>query len=629
MKKVVKRGLWAVVILAVVGAGGYYGYKRYKGEKPTIQLVTAAVTHGSVVQGIDATGRLQAVTTVQVGSQVSGTIKSLYADFNSQVKKGQIVAELEPSLFQTQVEQAEATVTRNQADLERARVQLEDTKLKLARARDLAQRKLIPQADLETAEANSHQAEAQLKSAQAQLVQGQASLNQNKVNLGHTVIAAPIDGVVINRNVSVGQTVAASMQAPTLFEIANDLAEMQVMANIDESDIGLISPGQAVRFQVDAFPGQMFTGTVSQVRLNPVIEQNVVSYVTVIDVPNPDLRLRPGMTANVTVEVARVDDTLRVPTSAARFSPAPEVFAALGQPVVTPLNITENTRGDSEGAQASAAGAGRGASATTGGRGGNRGSDGTNGQRAAARAGDTRRGGESGRGEARAGGRETRASDAGGSGEASSPVGGSDDQRAALRAKLQQMSPEERQAFFAARGGGRGGFGGGGRGGGNGGGFDGGGNGGGRGGNVGGGNAGGGGGGAARAARTGQGALRFRGGAPGERRNVPGQVWTVVDNKLKPVAVRIGISGGPNVAITSDTLKEGDIIVTGVIETTEQAAQGVANPLLPQGRGRGNFFGFPGGGNRGGNQGGGNQGGNRGGGGGGGNGGARGGGGRQ
>jgi len=358
MRKVLKRGLWTIVLLALLGGGGYYGYLRYKGEKPTLQLVTATVSRGSVVQGIDATGRLQAVTTVQVGSQVSGTIKELHADFNSQVKKGQVVAELEPSLFQTQVEQAEATVTRSQADLERSRVQLEDTKLKLTRAKDLAERKLIPQADLETAEANNRQAEAALKSAQAQLVQGQANLNQNKVNLSHTVITAPIDGVVINRNVDVGQTVAASMQAPTLFEIANDLAQMQVNANIAESDIGQIAVGQPVRFQVDAFPGQNFTGTVAQVRLNPVIEQNVVSYVTVIAVPNPDLRLRPGMTANVTVEVARADETLRVPTSAVRFTPTPEVFALLGQPV--PENLNAETRSRGEDSQASANPGGRG-----------------------------------------------------------------------------------------------------------------------------------------------------------------------------------------------------------------------------------------------------------------------------
>jgi len=328
-----KKALIVIVVLGLIGAGGYYGYKRYKGGPPLLQLVTAKVSRGDVVQGIVATGRLQAVTTVQVGSQVSGTIKTLNADFNSQVKRGQVVAELEPSLFQTQVEQAEATVVRGRADVERSKVQLDDAKLKLTRAKDLEARRLLPKADLETAEANARTAEAALKSAEAQLVQGEASLNQAKVNLSHTIISAPIDGVVISRNVDVGQTVAASMQAPTLFEIANDLSQMQVNANIDEADIGQIKQGQPVSFQVDAYPGQSFTGTVAQVRLNPVIEQNVVSYVTVINVPNPDLRLRPGMTANVRIEVAREDNTLRVPTSPLRFSPTPELFSSLGQPV--------------------------------------------------------------------------------------------------------------------------------------------------------------------------------------------------------------------------------------------------------------------------------------------------------
>ena len=301
-------------------------------------------------------------------------------------------------------------------------------------------------------------------------MQGQASLNQTKVNLGHTVITAPIDGVVINRNVSVGQTVAASMQAPTLFEIANDLAQMQVSANIDESDIGVISPGQPVRFQVDAYPGQPFTGTVSQVRLNPVIEQNVVSYVTMIDVPNTDLRLRPGMTANVTVEVARVDDTLRVPTSSVRFTPTPEVFAALNQPVPETLNAEHGRSGRDDATAAASPGGGRGegpAVTATDGRGRQgataNATDGRGRQDQRASAADGGRGGSG----ARAGGA---ARDGGGASDGGAP---SDDQRAALRARLQQMTPEERQAFFAARGGGRGGrggrggFGGGGAGGGN------------------------------------------------------------------------------------------------------------------------------------------------------------------
>jgi HlyD family secretion protein len=205
--------------------------------------------------------------------------------------------------------------------------------VKLRRAEQLSAQQLIPATDLETAQANAREAEAGLKAAQAQLVQGRASLRSNEVNLGHTTIKAPIDGIVISRNVDVGQTVAASMSAPTLFVLAQDLKEMQVNASVDESDIGRIEPGQRVEFRVDAHPDQTFAGTVRQVRLEPVVEQNVVSYVTVIDVPNPDLKLKPGMTANVTIEIARADDVLRVPNAALRFRPTTEAFTAIGQQV--------------------------------------------------------------------------------------------------------------------------------------------------------------------------------------------------------------------------------------------------------------------------------------------------------
>ena len=174
-------------------------------------------------------------------------------------------------------------------------------------------------------------AEAQIRSAQAQVTQAQASLNQNQVNLAHTVIEAPIDGLVISRNVDVGQTVAASMQAPTLFVLAADLTKMQVVANLDESDVGRIRPGQRVSFRVDAYPAEDFTGTVAQVRLQPIVQQNVVTYATVIDVPNVDLKLKPGMTANVNIEIARKQNVLRVPNAALRFRPTNEIFAALGQ----------------------------------------------------------------------------------------------------------------------------------------------------------------------------------------------------------------------------------------------------------------------------------------------------------
>jgi HlyD family secretion protein len=283
--------------------------------------LTAAVTRGDVVDVIEATGSLEAVETVEVGTQVSGTIKSLHADFNSRVKAGQVVARLEPSLFEAQVEQARASMIRLEADLERAQVTADDADAKLRRATELWGMQLISRADLEAAEAAARQARAAIKSAEAQLAQGRASLNQSEVNLSHTVIRSPIDGIVISRSVDVGQTVAASMSAPVLFVLARDLGRMRVNASIDEADIGRIAAGQAVTFTVDAHPGERFTGTVSQVRLEPKIESNVVSYVTIIDVANRDLKLKPGMTATVTVEVARQNDALRVPASALRFTP--------------------------------------------------------------------------------------------------------------------------------------------------------------------------------------------------------------------------------------------------------------------------------------------------------------------
>ena len=395
-----KKTFFVLVALGLAGAAAYYGYQRFGASEGGLQLVTAEVGRGDVVQVIDATGRLEAVTTVQVGSQVSGIILALYADFNDSVRAGQVVAELEPSLFETQVEQARANLIRVEADVERSQVQYDDAQLKLQRATELAARNLVPTTDLENAEVTARQAAAALRASEAQVVQAEASVNQAVVNLGHTVIRAPIDGVVISRSVDVGQTVAASMSAPELFQIANDLTQMRVNANIDEADIGLVAAGRPVTFQVDAYPGETFTGVVSQVRLAPVIASNVVSYVTVIDVPNTDGRLRPGMTANVTVEIARAADTLMVPASALRFSPSDEVFAALGQAVPGSEPAAEAaaaTPADAAPAVADAGGAvpaGRGGFADI-----------------------------------------------------------SEDERAALRDRLAALSPEERQAAFGGRGG--------------------------------------------------------------------------------------------------------------------------------------------------------------------------------
>ena len=325
-----KKLLLIATALAVIaaGVGAYYRYRK-AGPEPTV--TTAAVTKGDIVDTVGATGTVQAVTTVQVGTQVSGTIQELHADFNSLVRKGQVIARLDPSLFETQIEQARANLIRAQAELERLKVTLDDARTKLRRAQELWAKKLIPQSDLETADVNVRSTEAQIRSSQAQVTQAEAALNQNQVNLQHTVIEAPIDGLVISRNVDVGQTVAASMQAPTLFVLAADLTKMQVVANLDESDVGRIRPGQRVNFRVDAYPTEDFVGTVSQVRLQPIVQQNVVTYATVIDVPNPELKLKPGMTANVNVEIARRTNVVRVPNAALRFRPTSEIYAALGQ----------------------------------------------------------------------------------------------------------------------------------------------------------------------------------------------------------------------------------------------------------------------------------------------------------
>src|SRR5678816_1783677 len=339
-----KRLLILTLVAAVLAGGGLFYYRAQNAAKvPT--PVTAEVTRGNVVSKVDATGTLAPVTTVQVGSQVSGTVKALFVDYNAHVKKGETIAELDPSLFQTQVDQARATLIKSQSDVDRAKVEVDDSNSKFKRAQELWDQKLIARNDLETAQTTAMQAEASLKSAEAQVTQARASLNQTEVNLQHTIIRSPIDGTVISRSVDVGQTVAASMSAPTLYLIAQDLTHMQVSASIDESDIGRIQTGQLVSFRVDAYPQQTFRGTVKQVRLDAKTDQNVVSYTTMIDVPNEDLRLKPGMTANVTVQIAANDNVLRVPNSALRFAPTPELFAALGQEVPQQLAGAGDGRG--------------------------------------------------------------------------------------------------------------------------------------------------------------------------------------------------------------------------------------------------------------------------------------------
>src|SRR3954464_12126196 len=271
------------------------------------QYRTEKVDRGAITMTVTATGSLSAVTTVQIGSQVSGVIARLYADFNSKVTKGQLLAELDPTPFQQQVEQRQADVTKSRVEAANARINY-DRQLRLVKAG------LAPQADLDSAR-------AAYEGANAQVQQSTASLNQSLTNLKYTKIISPIDGVVVDRQYDVGQTVAASFSAPTLFSIAQDMTKMQVQADVDQSDIGRIAVGQTARFTVDSYPDQEFRGRISQIRLNATVSQNVVTYPVIIEVPNPDEKLRPKMTANVTIDVAQVRDVLRIPNGALRFKP--------------------------------------------------------------------------------------------------------------------------------------------------------------------------------------------------------------------------------------------------------------------------------------------------------------------
>ena len=302
-----QRRFLIIAIVVVVGVlVGLFFLRRGK-DKGGDQYRTEAVSQGNITATVNATGTLSAVTTVQVGSQVSGIISRLYADFNSQVKKGQVLAELDPTPFLQTVEQRQADVTKSQVEVANALVTYN-------RQKRLAAAGLIPQADLDAAK-------AAYDGARAGLALSQAALKQAQTNLGYAKIYSPIDGQVVARQYDIGQTVAASFSAPTLFTIAKDLTKMQVQADVDQSDIGQIKVGEPVRFTVDAYPDQPFRGQISQVRLNATISQNVITYPVIVEVPNPDLKLRPSMTANVTIDVANVRDVLRVPNAALRFRP--------------------------------------------------------------------------------------------------------------------------------------------------------------------------------------------------------------------------------------------------------------------------------------------------------------------
>ncbi|HEV8538162.1 MAG TPA: efflux RND transporter periplasmic adaptor subunit [Bacteroidota bacterium] len=307
MKKVY---LYSFLITVALGTGGYFWLSSSSGKD--IKYRTEKITRGNLVVNVRATGTINPVQTVQVGSQVSGILLKIFVDFNSEVKKDQIIAIIDSTFLYASVKEARANLERNQA-------QVNEAQRSLRRATELFKKDLVSQADLDAAQTGYESATAQKK-------QSEAALDRAEVNLRYAIIRAPIDGVVISRDVDVGQTVAASLQAPKLFVIANDLQRMQVEASVDEADIGQVKLGQTVTFTVDAYPEEQFRGNVTQVRLSPVTVQNVVTYTVIIEVPNPDLKLRPGMTATVSILVDKRDDVLRVPVLAIRFQPPSEVL---------------------------------------------------------------------------------------------------------------------------------------------------------------------------------------------------------------------------------------------------------------------------------------------------------------
>ncbi len=312
-----RKVLLVVAPLLVAGAG--YGFFQSRTGSNAPPYVTVPVARGNISQVVSSTGTLQAVITVQVGSQVSGSIDKLFADFNTKVKAGQIVAQLNQDKFKASVDQARANLLAAESNLAKAKVNVADALRTLERMRELRRRDLVAQSELDSAQTAYDGAVAQVEVNKAQVAQARAALNQAMVDLNNTVIRSPVDGIVISRNVDVGQTVAASLQAPTLFTIANDLAKMEVHTNVDEADVGNIREGQEVTFTVDAYPARRFRGKVHQVRNAPTVVQNVVTYAAVVRIDNKDLLLKPGMTANVQFLVSRKEDVLTIPNMALRF----------------------------------------------------------------------------------------------------------------------------------------------------------------------------------------------------------------------------------------------------------------------------------------------------------------------
>jgi HlyD family secretion protein len=328
-RRVVRALLWGAIVALILGAIALV-YYRHTHSAPVMHYETAGVDRGTIAAKVTATGNLSALLTVQVGSQVSGRVQELFVDYNSTVKKGETIAKLDPVLFQAALQQARANLLSTEGVLKKDQAQEINMQAIYNRTKLLQAALVMAQSDLDTAEANYEAAKAQIEADQSNLESARALLNQAQVNLDYTTIISPIDGTVISRNVDVGQTVAASFQAPTLFVIAQDLRRMQVDTNVGEADVGRLFAGMTATFTVDAFPNQQFTGRLRQIRNAAQTTQNVVTYDAVIDVENPKLLLRPGMTANTSFVAAQKDSVVRLRNAALRFEPDTQLLTRIG-----------------------------------------------------------------------------------------------------------------------------------------------------------------------------------------------------------------------------------------------------------------------------------------------------------
>jgi HlyD family secretion protein len=339
MKKKILIGIVIVVVLGIVA------FIVFSSKETELKFKTEKITKGDIEATVTATGTVNAVTTVLVGTQVSGTIKQIYVDFNSPVKQGQLIAQIDPSTFEAQVQQARANLLSAKANVEKAEASLLDAKRTMERNRELFSKDLIARSDLDTSETNYDAAKAQASAAKAQVAQTEAALEYAATNLRYTRIQSPVHGIVVSRNVDVGQTVAASFQTPTLFNIAQDLTKMQIDTNVGEADIGKVNVKQDVEFTVDAYPDITFKGRVSQVRNAPITVQNVVTYDVVIYVDNPEFKLKPGMTANVSIIISSKKDVLKIPNAALRFRPSEAIKNKVTtQPKGPSIWIVENNK---------------------------------------------------------------------------------------------------------------------------------------------------------------------------------------------------------------------------------------------------------------------------------------------